>query len=67
VLADGVVVGRILEVQNSACRFAVGCGRSPLGITKTARRRTATSRRARPRWPRSPGVGGGSDQKAPRL
>src|SRR5262249_29718905 len=32
-----------------AGRYAHGCGRSPLGITRTAPRRTATSRRARGR------------------
>jgi len=36
------------------------CGPPPLGITRTARRRTTTSRRAQPRWRRSRRVGGGS-------
>src|SRR5262245_44696141 len=38
----------------------LGCGRWPSAITRTARRRTATSRRGRPRWRRSPRGGGGS-------
>jgi tetratricopeptide (TPR) repeat protein len=37
-----------------------GCGRWPFGITKIARRCTATSRRSRPRWRRSPRAGGGN-------
>jgi len=36
-----------------------GCGRWPSAITRTGRRRTATRRRARPRW-RSLRVGVGS-------
>jgi hypothetical protein len=36
-----------------------GCGRSPLGIMRIARRRTATRRRARQRWLRSSRAGGG--------
>src|SRR5262249_61008767 len=35
-----------------------GFGRWPIATSKTARRRTATSRRARPRWRRSPRAGG---------
>ena len=35
-----------------------------LGIMKIAPRRTATSRRARPRWRRSPRVGGGSSLRS---
>ena len=38
----------------------IWCAFRPSGITRTARRCTATSRRARPRWPRSRRVGGGS-------
>src|SRR5262245_52636745 len=47
VLADGVVVGRIMR---SAARQSDshGYGRWPMATTKTARRRTATRRRARP-------------------
>jgi len=43
-----------------------GCGRWPLATTKTVGRRTATSRRARPPWRRSPraGVGSGRDENA---
>src|SRR5262249_32382869 len=36
------------------------CGRWPLDIMRTARRRTATTRRARLRWRRSRKVGGGN-------
>ena len=39
---------------------ARGCGRSPSGTMRTARRRTATRQRARRRCPRSRRVGGGS-------
>src|SRR5262245_2674811 len=35
------------------------CCPTPSGSIRTARRRTATRRRARPRWRRSPRVGGG--------
>jgi hypothetical protein len=44
VLADGIVVGRIMKAAAWAHR---GCGRSPTVSMKIARRRTATSRRAR--------------------
>src|SRR5262249_20132895 len=37
-----------------------GCGRWPLATTKTAGRRTAMRRAAKPRWPRSQKAGGGS-------
>jgi len=47
VLADATVVGRIMKVHAAPRR---GCGRSPLDIMRIARRRTATRRRARPRW-----------------
>jgi hypothetical protein len=63
VLADGVVVGRIMKAA----------AKSPdASWLWAARRRTATRRRARQRWPRSPRVGGGSkgpcaDARAPRL
>jgi hypothetical protein len=44
VVCDGVVVGRIMK--GAAHRSAShGCGRSPLASTRTAGRRTATSRR----------------------
>jgi hypothetical protein len=42
-------------------RLARGCGHSPLGIMKIARRRTAMLRRARPRWRHSPRAGGGHE------
>ena len=38
---------------------ARGCGRLTSRTTRTARRRTGTRQRARPRWQRSPRVGGG--------
>ena len=47
VLADGVVVGRIMKAA------AVPLGQMwtlAVGITRVVRRRTATKRRARPRW-----------------
>ena len=45
VLADGVVVGRIIRRQR--CRWgSPGCGRWRLAIMRTAPRRTATSREA---------------------
>jgi len=40
-----------------------GCGRSPSDSTRTAGRRTATGRRARPRWRRSRRVGAGSERR----
>jgi hypothetical protein len=40
-------------------------GRSPLGIMRIARPRTDTRRRARPRWRRSLGVGGGNNRLSP--
>ena len=65
VLADGVVVGRIMKA-------AVAPVGTPWlwtlasATTKTARRSTATRRRARLRWQRSPraGVGSGRDENA---
>ena len=39
-----------------------GCGRWVTGSTRTAIPRTATSRRAKPRWQRSPRAGDGADQ-----
>src|SRR5262245_10268370 len=47
VLCEGAVVGR-------------GYGRSPTATTKTARRRTAMRRHARPRWRHSRRAGGAS-------
>jgi hypothetical protein len=47
VLADGVVVGRIMKAE------AVPLAQMwtlAVGITRIVRRRTATKRRARPRW-----------------
>jgi hypothetical protein len=51
VLADGAVVGRIMKVH-AAPVDRLGSGRLPSGIMRIARRRTATPRRARPRWRR---------------
>src|SRR5262249_43502693 len=42
----------------------LGCGLSLSDIMRTAPQRTATRRRARPPWPRSPGAGGGSRRLA---
>jgi hypothetical protein len=55
-------------VSGEALIFGLKCRRAwprrenaPLGgSTRTARQHTATSRRARPRWRRSPRVGGGN-------
>src|SRR5262249_8817232 len=59
VLADGVVVGRIMKGRQ--CRWgSPGCGRSPSDIMRSARRRTPTRRPARPPWLLSAGAGGGS-------
>jgi hypothetical protein len=55
VLADGIVVGHILRAAASPEGDA-----GPLGIMRIACPRTATWRRARPRWRRLLGVGGGS-------
>ena len=55
VLCKGAVVGRIVK----AAAANHGYGRSLTG-TKTARRRTATSRRARRRWQRSLRAGDGN-------
>src|SRR6266481_5275503 len=57
VLADGAVVGRIFKVH-AAPVGAPWCGRSD--IRSTACPRTAMPQPARPRWRRSPRVGGGS-------
>jgi hypothetical protein len=46
VLCDGAVVGRIFKA-NAAPLEAAGCGHWPSGITKIARRCTATPRRWR--------------------
>jgi len=62
VLADATVVGRIMKVH-AAPEARRGYGRSPLDIMKIARRRTATSRCARPRWRRLRRAGGGSSSK----
>src|SRR5262245_34339853 len=43
-----------------------GCGRSPLGTTRTARRRTAMRRPARLRWQRSLRVGDGNSKTVAR-
>src|SRR5260221_13921213 len=56
VLADGAVVGRIFKVH-AAPVGAPWCGRSD--IRSTACPRTAMPQPARPRWRRSPRVGGG--------
>src|SRR5262250_2365156 len=63
VLADGAVVGRIMKVR-AAPVDSLGCGLSLSDIMRTAPQRTATRRRARPPWPRSPGAGGGSRRLA---
>jgi hypothetical protein len=42
-----------------------GCGRSPLGIMRIARRRMVTRPHERPRWQRLLRVGGGSETEAP--
>src|SRR5262249_6171256 len=60
VLCDGLAVGPIMKAMAHR-RGRRGCGRWPLGIMRTARLRTATRRRARRRWPRSPRVGGGHE------
>ena len=57
VLADGKLVGRIFKVP-IAPQAALGCGRAATIAVYTTRP-TATSRRARTRWRRSPRVGGG--------
>ena len=60
VLTDGAVVGRIMKVQ-AASVGSPWMWRWPPGIMRTARQRTATQQRARPRWPHSRRAGGGSD------
>jgi hypothetical protein len=59
VLADGAVVGRS-STPTPRLLGRRGCGRSPSGTTRTARRRTAMSQHGRPRWRRSRKVGGAS-------
>jgi hypothetical protein len=56
VLSEGEVVGRMKVI--AAQRIRRGCGRWPMGSTATARQRTASSRRARLRWPPSLRAGG---------
>jgi hypothetical protein len=51
--------GRSHHEVSRRARERRGCGHWPLGSTRTARPRTATRRPARPRWRRSPRVGGG--------
>jgi hypothetical protein len=66
-MADGEVVARIFKANAAPVGGRRGCGRYPSATTKTARRRTAMSRRARPRWRRSQRPGGGSDRaRSPR-
>jgi len=60
VLADGVVIGRILKVH-AAPVGSRGCGRWPLDIMRTARQRTAMLRHAKRQWRHSQIVGGGSE------
>jgi hypothetical protein len=62
VLAGGVVVGASCE-QPRRPKERRGCGRSPLGIMRTARRRTATSRCARARWRHSREAGRRSERR----
>jgi len=59
VLCDGVVVGRILKVH-AAPLGSPWMWTLAFGHTRTAPRRTATPRRARPRWRPSRRAGGGS-------
>jgi hypothetical protein len=59
VVADGGVIGRIMKA------VAVPVGMSwmwtlAMAIMRTARQRTATRQRGRPRWPPSPRAGGGN-------
>jgi hypothetical protein len=58
VLADGVVVGRIMKAaaapEGTPCLWTLAYGQH-----KDRTRRTAMRRRARPRWRRSLRVGGG--------
>jgi len=63
VLADGVVVGRIMKA-NAAPVGAPWMWRLLFDFHE-ARRRTATSRRARLRWRHSRRAGGENEQKAP--
>src|SRR5262245_50758561 len=63
VLAEGRVVGRLRPAPRQSAR--PGCGLSPSGTTKTARRRTATRRRARLRWRRLLRAGGGNRAALP--
>src|SRR5262245_29327076 len=63
VLENGVIVGRIFKVS-----VAPADRPGPATTATSSALRTAMSRRARPRWPRSPSHGGGSDgltQKSP--
>src|SRR5215831_14114387 len=59
VLAEGIVVGRIMKA--AAARVGTPClWTLAFGQHETARRSTATSRRARLRWWRSPKAGDGN-------
>jgi hypothetical protein len=64
VLADGKVVGRIFQGRSGTRRDAVDVDARLRG-TRTAPRRTAMSRRAQPRWRRSPRAGAGNRADAP--
>jgi hypothetical protein len=59
VLADGVVVGRIVKAQRRLWA-SPGCGQCSSATSRTARQRTATQRPARMQWAHSPKAGGGS-------
>jgi hypothetical protein len=59
VLCEGEVVGRIMKAA-AAPVGQHGYGRSLTATTRTAPRLTATKRRARLRWMRSPRAGGGN-------
>jgi hypothetical protein len=61
VLADGVVVGRIFKA-NASPSAPPGCGRWPLGIRRTAHRRTEMRQHGTPLCRRS--LGAGAESKA---
>jgi hypothetical protein len=75
VLADGAVVGRIFNSHAGpvgsqwmwTLAFGHHGGRKLSATMRIARRHTATSLPARPRWRRSLRLGGGSERKAPGL
>jgi len=58
----GLVILRQTFARRSHLLMLAG---APSGITRTACRRTAMRRRARPRWRRSPRDGGKENQAAP--